>query len=182
MSIFGFGMAHKVQVRHYRRAKALLDGCGRPYCLNVSTATHEGTRLDGEFAVAYEDISAIFNRQTQFLGYLADPAIATVLSQASLRVAFFDEGVRANNTTVLGAMAAGCPVLTNLDEWSPAGFIHGDTVLDIAQCTTIYFHSADDLEELGVRGRRLVEERYSWPKLIAMLGQAMNPIGITGST
>ena len=39
--------------------------------------------------------------------------------------AFFDKGVRGNNTSVNAAMAAGAVVITNLDGYSPMAFEHG---------------------------------------------------------
>lgn len=165
-SVLCFGMGHKIQAGPFRRLREVLEQTGRPYRLSVSTAIHTGASLD-DFAPSYEAIAELFSRRTQFLGWLADAAIATVLSQAHLFAALFPQGVRANNTTVMAAMAAGCPVLTTLDAKSPEGFVHGETVLDLAH--TLHLPAPHVLEQIGRRAQAMVNERYSWDRLIAVL-------------
>jgi hypothetical protein len=46
-------------------------------------------------------------------------------------VAFFPNGVRENNTTVMSAMAHGCAVISNLDSLSPSWMKHGHNIFDI---------------------------------------------------
>ena len=167
VSVLCFGMMHKLQPERFRQLAALIRKDLRVFSVYVSTAIHEGTALDAQFTKAYEDISAIFNGRTQFLGWLADAAIGTVLSQSHLFAAFFPSGVRANNTTVMSALAAGCPVITNLDARSPEWLIHGQTVLDINQCDTL--PESVYLEDIGWRGQTIAQARYSWAKLIEVL-------------
>jgi hypothetical protein len=82
--------------------------------------------------------------------------------------AFFDRGVRANNTTVNAAMSCGAVVITNLDAYSPAAFCHGLNVLDIARCVAL----PTDAETLGAIGRRaaaLAAGDLGWDALIAAM-------------
>ena len=50
------------------------------------------------------------------MGYLSDTAVFNHLLDSSYLAAFFEKGLRANNTTVNAAMECGCTVITNLDE------------------------------------------------------------------
>jgi hypothetical protein len=47
--------------------------------------------------------------------------------------AFFKDGVRRNNTSVMSAMRSGSVVITNFDEHSPSYFSHKENILDIKQ-------------------------------------------------
>ncbi len=51
-----------------------------------------------------------------FLGNLSDVAVYNELRRATFFAAFFDGGVRANNTSVAAAMETGAVVITNLDQ------------------------------------------------------------------
>ena len=51
LSVFTFGMAHKIRVPLYRRLRDLLDATGKTYSVYVSTALHENTSFDGSFVV-----------------------------------------------------------------------------------------------------------------------------------
>src|SRR5688500_5012656 len=52
LSVFTFGMAHKIRVPLYRRLRDLLDATGRTYSVYVSTALdRKSTRLDSSHLV-----------------------------------------------------------------------------------------------------------------------------------
>ena len=51
LSVFTFGMAHKIRVPLYRRLRDLLEATGQSYSVYVSTALHENTSFDGSFVV-----------------------------------------------------------------------------------------------------------------------------------
>ena len=124
ISVFTFGMAHKIRVPLYRRLQQLLEATGKTYSVYVSTALHENTSFDGSFVVTFEELQSIFNGQVYFMGYLSDTAVFNHLLDSTYLAAFFEKGLRANNTTVNAAMECGCTVITNLDEHSPAGLSH----------------------------------------------------------
>src|SRR5918999_1070322 len=75
LSVFTFGMAHKIRVPLYRRLRDLLEATGKTYSVYVSTALHENTSFDGSFVVRFEELQAIFNGQVYFMGYLSDTAV-----------------------------------------------------------------------------------------------------------
>jgi glycosyltransferase involved in cell wall biosynthesis len=102
------------------------------------------------------------------LGFLSDPAVRHFLRRAHLFVAFFPEGVRANNTSVLAAMAAGRPALTDLDAFSPPWMRHGVNVLDLAR-TMPEDLSPATLRLLGERARADAEEQAGWAALAERL-------------
>jgi hypothetical protein len=107
LSVFTFGMAHKIRVPLYRRLRDLLEATGRSYSVYVSTALHENTSFDGSFVVRFEELQSIFNGQVYFMGYLSDTAVFNHLLDCTFLAAFFEKGLRANNTTVNAAMECG---------------------------------------------------------------------------
>lgn len=167
LAVFTFGMAHKIRVPLYRRLRELLDATGKSYSVYVSTALHENTSFDGSFVVRFEELQALFGGHVYFMGYLSDTAVYNHLVECTYLAAFFEKGLRANNTTVNAAMEVGCAVITNLDEHSPAGLVHGRNVIDINRCERL-----PDLDEAGVIGRAardIAHADYGWDQLVAQL-------------
>jgi hypothetical protein len=167
LSVFTFGMAHKIRVPLYRRLRDLLEATDRSYSIYVSTALHENTAFDGSFVVRFEELQSIFDRHVYFMGYLSDTAVFNQLIDCTFTAAFFEKGLRANNTTVNAAMESGCAVITNLDDHSPQGLVHMKNVIDINCCDRL-----PDLEEtrrLGLAAREVAQSRYGWDQLIAQL-------------
>lgn len=123
-NVLTFGMAHKLQIAHYKQLKADLDAeWGDNYTVRVSTAVHEGSPWDATAEVA-DRLRDIFGNKLRVLGYLADDALAWELMDADAVALFFDPALRENNTTYWAAKAHGCHVITNRDEFSPD--INGD--------------------------------------------------------
>jgi hypothetical protein len=94
---------------------------------------HEGTSLS--------DVTPQFEALRQFLGpervtilgILSDEAVAEELNAADYVLAFFEQGIRANNTTVHAAVDAGCRVITNFDERT--SMLRHPRLLDIGALT-----------------------------------------------
>ena len=171
LSVFTFGMAHKIRVPLYRRLRDLLDATGKSYSIFVSTALHENTSFDGSFIVRFEELQALFSGHVYFMGYLSDTAVFNQLVECNFLAAFFEKGLRANNTTVNAAMESGCAVITNLDEHSPQGLVHMKNVIDINVCDRL-----PDLEQaakIGVSARDIAHSRYGWDSLVAQLRQVV---------
>ena len=76
----------------------------------------------------------IFPTELFFLGNLSDVAVSNWLRATTFFAAFFDGGVRANNTSVSAALEQGAVVITNLDRYSPEEYVHLDNVIDIDSC------------------------------------------------
>jgi hypothetical protein len=167
LSIFTFGMAHKIRVPMYRKLRDLLDATGRSYSVYVSTALHENTSFDASFVVRFEELQAIFNGQIYFMGYLSDTAVFNHLMDCTYLAAFFEKGLRANNTTVNAAMECGCAVITNLDAHSPAGLAHMQNVIDINRCDRL--PDFGQAQSIGRAARDIARERYGWDRLVAQL-------------
>ncbi len=167
LSVFTFGMAHKIRVPLYRRLRDLLEATGRSYSVYVSTALHENTSFDGSFVVRFEELQSIFNGQVYFMGYLSDTAVFNQLVDCTFLAAFFEKGLRSNNTTVNAAMECGCAVITNLDEHSPAGLTHMKNVIDISLCDRL--PDAEQTERIGRAAREIAHARYGWDQLVAQL-------------
>lgn len=167
LNLFSFGMAHKLQVDYYRLLGELLQKSNLDYSLWVSTAFHEKANF-GEFDTLSSQLVEIFGPRIQFLGFLSDEAINYFLKKTFLFVAFFEKGVRANNTTVNAAMVRGCAVLTNCDEYSPPWLQHGKNMLDIHQVRQEHF-DVDILIKIGKQAQQDVHEHASWNGLIKLL-------------
>ncbi len=85
--------------------------------------------------------------------------------------AFFEKGLRANNTSVNAAMECGCAVITNLDEYSPKGFVHMRNVIDINACDRL--PDFDQAEQIGRAAREIAHAGYGWDQLVAQLRPAV---------
>ncbi|MBI3048993.1 MAG: glycosyltransferase [Acidobacteria bacterium] len=167
LSVFTFGMAHKIRVPLYRRLRDLLEATGKSYSVYVSTALHENTSFDGSFVVRFEELQSIFDRHVYFMGYLSDTAVYNHLIDCTYIAAFFEKGLRANNTTVNAAMESGCAVITNLDGHSPAGLVHMRNVIDINCCDRL--PDLDETRRIGLAARDIAHTRYGWDQLVAQL-------------
>ncbi|HJO02945.1 MAG TPA: hypothetical protein QGG47_03105 [Acidobacteriota bacterium] len=175
LTVFTMGMAHKIRSRHYHRLKDLLDATGAPYSLYLSTALHENTSFDEEFSMAFEELRTIFGDDVHFLGYLSDSAVYNYLKQTDYFAAFFDHGVRANNTSVNLAMQCGSVVITNLDEHSPGSLVPMHNVIDIKTCDELPTDAAL-LDQIGQNADQIVHERYGWKALERRLRGGPEPL------
>ncbi len=168
ISIYTFGMAHKVRADYYYELHDLLEATGKSYCLYISAAIHEGKSLDDSFTSAYEELKRVFGDKIFFLGFISDTGLYNYLRRCTFFAAFFGSGVRANNTSVNTAMQCGAVVLTNLDEHSPHDFVHLDSLVDIRQCHGELPLDKATLEGIAERGRAVAEGR-GWQPLVEML-------------
>ena len=117
--------------------------------------------------MTFEELQAIFEERVYFLGYLSDTVVYNHLLNTSLLAAFFERGLRANNKTVNAAMECGCAVLTNLDDYSPAGLVHMTNVLDIQRCEKL--PELPRLQTIGRAASVVARERYGWDGLVEQL-------------
>ena len=106
-ALFTFGMAHKLDHEHFGALAALLPG----FELWISTAAHEGA---GPSRVP--DLMQRWGPRARNLGHLTDDALGLVWPRVMACVAFFEHGLRPNNSSVHAALNAGVPVITN---WGP---------------------------------------------------------------
>jgi len=166
LSVFTFGMAHKIRVPLYRRLYDLLEATGQTYSVYVSTALHENTSFDGSFVVRFEELQAIFSN-IYFMGYLSDTAVFNHLVDCTFLAAFFEKGLRANNTSVNAAMECGCAVITNLDEHSPRGLVHMKNIIDINECDRL--PGDEQAAAIGRAAREIAHADYGWDQLVAQL-------------
>jgi len=168
-SLLTFGMAHKIRSSGYRKLAGIIANDKRTFRLEISTALHEGGTFDEHFFNVNREISSVFSGSVHFLGFLADSEVSERLNVVDALVAFFDRGVRENNTTVLSAMSHGCPVITNLDKFSPAWMVHGVTMFDIDQLHL--FPQEAELRRVGESGMRVASE-FNFERLAAILQEA----------
>jgi hypothetical protein len=174
LSVFTFGMAHKIRVPLYRRLYELLEATGKTYSVFVSTALHENTSFDDSFVVRFDELQSIFNGQVYFMGYLSDTAVYNQLVDCTFVAAFFEKGLRANNTTVNAAMEVGCAVITNIDEHSPQGLVHMKNVIDIHQVDRL--PTPEEAERIGRAARDIAHADYGWDQLVAQLRPVVEKI------
>jgi hypothetical protein len=168
ITLLTFGMAHKIRSDGYRKLGAMLKTDSRTFQLEISTALHDGTSFSEDFFSVGSEIGEVFEGNVSFLGFLADDEVSRRLTNADALVAFFPSGVRENNTTVLSAMAHGCAVITNLDEYSPPWMKHGESVFDVNQLAS--FPSNKEL--LVVRtGAKNAVSPYTFEQLSKLLSK-----------
>lgn len=149
IKLFAFGMAHKMQFDHFAKVRQLLEADGHTFHLRVSVGLHEGTSLSDamtrceylKHVMGYENVT--------ILGLLSDDAVNLELQDAEYVLAFFEQGLRANNTTVHAAYQAGKKIITNHDAQTP-GYLKAIT-------TNILTRDEWD---------RTVGYRYTWENLI----------------
>ena len=166
ITLLTFGMAHKIRSDGYRKLGAMLKTDTRTFQLEISTALHDGTSFSEDFFSVGSEIGEVFEGNVSFLGFLADDEVSRRLTNADALVAFFPSGVRENNTTVLSAMAHGCAVITNLDEYSPPWMKHGESVFDVNQLASF----PSNAELLVVRtGAKNAVSPYTFEQLSKLL-------------
>lgn len=169
ISVFSFGMAHKLRIDMFEKLKVLLDRTGKSYAVHISTANHETSTMEDE-QVVFERMHEVFPRALYFLGNLSDVAVYNHLVHTTFFAAFFRGGARANNTSIASAMEHGAVVITNLDQYSPEYLVHMDNVIDINACEAL----PDDqvvLKRLSLRAMETARE-YSWDRLVSSLREA----------
>jgi hypothetical protein len=168
LSVFSFGMAHKIQTESFLRLRDLLEGTGHSYAVYISSANHETTTMQEADSV-YRDMSDLFGTSLCFMGNLSDLAVYNQLRATTFFASFFVGGVRANNTSVNAALEHGAVVITNLDEHSPAHLVHMENVIDIDRCEALPV-DPDALERISA-GARQAAEAHSWDRLVGDLDQ-----------
>jgi hypothetical protein len=165
ISVFSFGMAHKIRTDLFLRLRDLLDGSGRTYALYLSAANHETTRMR-DAQLIFDELHEIFPA-LRFLGNLSDVAVFNYLRTTTFFASFFLGGVRANNGSVAAAMEKGAVVITNLDRHSPPEFVHLDNVIDIQQCDQL---PSDPLLLKRISARAVATSRErGWDRLVASI-------------
>lgn len=166
-----FGMAHKIRSSGYKKVADLLKIDGLSSILEISSALHEGTEFDDQFFNVGKEISEVFDGHVEFLGFLADYEVARRVQSADVMLAFFPEGTRENNNSVLSAMLMGTPVITNLDAWSPSWLKHDSTIFDINQMSE--FPSKRALKRVGNAARQTVTP-YTFMALTSLLTDVLD--------
>lgn len=144
---FTFGMAHKIELEKFRYLKQLYPD----WELWISTAEHEGA---GPSRVS--ELLALWGPRAYDLGHLTDAALSIIWSRTTAFVAFFQDGLRANNSSVHAALDAGVPVVTNHGPHTPA---------DLVART----HALGDLRRGGVLHRWEHGSPYTWARLLKEL-------------
>jgi hypothetical protein len=76
-------------------------------------------------------------------------------------------------------MECGCTVITNLDEHSPAGLIHGGNVLDIHQCDRL--PGLEEGQAIGRAARDVALGQYGWDSLVKQLRNAGEGVASTAA-
>ena len=166
LSVFSFGMAHKIRTDLCQRLRDLLEASGKTYAVYLSAANHETTEMRDAHLI-FDELHEIFPSTLWFLGNLSDVGVYNYLRSSTFFATFFLGGVRANNGSVAAAMEKGAVVITNLDEHSPKGLVHMTNVIDINRCERL--PAAADAEKIGRAAREIAHADYGWDQLVAQL-------------
>ena len=134
ISVFTFGMAHKIRVPLYRRLHELLEATGQTYSVYVSTALHENTSFDGSFVVTLRGAAVDFRRPGLLHGLPVGHSGVQSPARQLVSGRVLRQGPAREQHHVNAAMECGCTVITNLDELFAGGVDAHGNVVDINQC------------------------------------------------
>lgn len=165
ITLFSFGMAHKIKTDYYKKLKEILEKSNFSYSIYLSTALHENTNFEDSFFEAFEELKKIFPKKIYFLGFLSDSAVYNYMINSDYFLAFFNDGIRENNTSAYAAFEANTTLITNLDQNSPQDFIHEQNLIDINKIKTLNYSKAQQ-ETISKNAKLMLEEKYSWEKLV----------------
>ena len=161
-------MAHKVKINYYKKLKKVLENTSKDYCIYLSTALHENTTFEDNFHDVYIKLKKIFKNKIYHLGFLSDHAVFNYLINSDYFVAFFNKGVRSNNTSIYSAFDNGIPLITNSDKFSPKFLIHNDTFIDINKINNLKV-SKKKLLKITKKVQSLSINNYSYKALVNQL-------------
>lgn len=165
LTVLSFGMAHKLKTERYYKLKDLLEKTGKSYSILLSTALHEGTSFDESFIAVFDEMKVIFGDRVYFLGYLSDQAVYNYLRSVDYFAAFFDSGLRANNTSVNTALEAGVAVITNLDSYSPTSLVHMKNIININEAEVLPDSKAI-LDNIRLQAQAVGAGEMGWDALV----------------
>lgn len=164
LNFFSFGMAHKIQLWMHRNLMDVLDRLDADYALWLSSAFHEKANFS-DFDSVSRSLVDIYGKRLRFLGFLSDESVNFFLGRCNAFIAFFEKGVRANNTSVFAAMERGCPIVTNLDGLSPKWLRHGVNIIDVSKLENADLQP-ERLKQIGLQGAEDVGRFASWNGLL----------------
>lgn len=118
LTLFSFGMAHKLTRRYFEKVRDLLGD--RPYVVELSVAVHEGQPWGQAVQESDRLLRDVFGDRARLLGSLTDHALRQRLRGADYVLLFYPDGVRANNTTYWAANNERARIITNVDHHSPS--------------------------------------------------------------
>ncbi len=162
--IFSFGMAFKIQTKYHEILAEKFEEFGINYIVRFSTGFHERANF-GNYDQLATELEDIYGENVQFFGFLSDDAVDHFLRTSDIYVNFFPNGARANNTTLYSPMSRGCPVITNLDMYSPSWMISGKNIIDISNLDRNLL-SKKKLNEISRQAKIDVSKNTNWNKLI----------------
>lgn len=167
LNIFSFGMAFKIQMKSHKLLAKKLEKFNINYIIRFSTGFHEKASFGKYDELAFQ-LEEIYGGKVQFYGFLSDEAVSYFINISNVYVNFFPKGVRSNNTTIFAVMKKGCPVITNLDKFSPKWMKQGKNIFDIQELTKDMI-SKDILSKIGKQAMKDVERNVSLNKLTTLI-------------
>jgi hypothetical protein len=151
-ALFTFGMAHKPDLARFTRLAQVFADTRQ---LWISTAVHEGagpSRVQG--------LMQVWGPHARNLGHLSDAALQLIWPRCFAFVAFFEKGLRANNSSVHAALNAGVTVITNHGPSTPAD---------------LRVHTIDQDDILSWSWPRPTGSPYTWDRLLKELTNGPQP-------
>ena len=162
-NLFTFGMAHKMELNLVGELINKLRQLGKEPLISLSTALHVNEQPLDSLQDSIQLLSKTASVPVNFLGFLSDSALRYEMGKADGFFRFFENGVRANSTSVMASMSAGIATFTNLDQFSPKWLKHGENVIDVNSWNAL--EEGLNLEVIGKMGKRNYADNISWNKL-----------------
>jgi hypothetical protein len=131
INFFTFGMAHKLSGKNHYQLQEFLEKSGKSYQFQVSTSPHEGRNFINDCSLLKSEFYEIYRNRFQWCGYLSERFLSQVLVESDFFVAFFESGLRANNSSVIAALQFGKRVITNLDNFSPTWAVPANGIYNL---------------------------------------------------
>jgi hypothetical protein len=166
LQLFSFGMAHKIKTEFHQKLKQALDNINVDYSLWISCAFHEKAQFS-DFDHISQKLTGLYGDKMRFLGFMSDDGVNHFLNKSDAAIAFFNEGVRSNNTSLYASMERGCAVIVNVDHYSPEWLEHGRNIIDINRLEEIEM-TKNNLAQIGKNAREDVLANSRWDKLLEL--------------
>lgn len=167
LNIFSFSMAFKIQIRYHQFLAKQLKKMDIDYIVRFSTAFHERASF-GNYDNIAKELEEAYGNRVHFFGFLSDEAVSYFIHSSDLFINFFPKGARSNNSTLFAVMKRGCPILTNIDAYSPKWFVPGKNILDIKSINHQVFQKPA-LQKIGKKAQKDVAMYTNWRSLVKVI-------------
>lgn len=162
--VFSTGMAHKSCWSHHRRLRAWLDDQHDPWWVLVSSGFHTGRDLERDLSFMRAGLHDVYGDRGIALGFLSNAMTRAMMASSTMVAAFFERGIRENNTTALAALRMGCPVVTTTDRHTPAALRHA-----VFEASALPAYRDETWRAMGDQAKDTLSTAFTWDALVTLI-------------